>query len=295
MVCIKLYGGLGNQMFQYALARSLSYRLKTEIVVDSTFYKLNGRKNNTTLRSFELDIFKLPVREINKSELKKLKPLKFRVLNACCFKMKLNLLQFSTYFFENRIGYNDGIRKVKDNCYLSGYWQSHLYFNDIKDILVNDFQFPEILDQNVENLSNQILGSNSVSVHIRRGDFVKNGVSNSHVVCSLSYYIEAINYINSKFEDTRLFVFSDDVEWAKINLPFNAIYVSGNHGKNSYVDMQLMSLCKHNIIANSSFSWWAAWLNQNANKVIIAPKKWYNDESMNSQTEDLIPKSWIRV
>ena len=282
-------------MFQYTLGRALSYKFKTNLVIDSTFFQKNEKKSSTTNRSLELDIFNLPIREVSKTELKNLKPLNFRILNTIFYNLGLNNLQLSNYFFENHIGFNEKIKKVKDNSYLSGYWQSYLYFSDIEEIIINEFQFPKINDSIAQLLAKQILQENSISIHIRRGDFLNNDLSNVHSTCPISYYNDAMKYINAKVDNPKYFVFSDDVDWVKTNLNIDAVFVSGNKGKTNFMDMQLMSLCKCNIIANSSFSWWGAWLNKNPNKVIIAPRKWYNNDFMNNQTVDLIPKSWIRI
>jgi hypothetical protein len=282
-------------MFQYALGRALSNKFNTNLVVDSTFFQKNVTNSGTTTRSLELDIFNLPIREVSKSELNNLKPPHLRILNTIFHKFDLSKLQLSNYFFENHIGFNEKIRRVKDNSFLSGYWQSYLYFIDIQEIIINEFQFPSINDLTTKLLAKQILQENSISIHIRRGDFLNNDLGNVHSICPISYYKDAMNYINTKVDNPKYFVFSDDVEWVKTNLIINAVFVSENRGKSSFVDMQLMSLCKFNIIANSSFSWWGAWLNKNPQKIIIAPQKWYNNEFMNNETVDLIPKSWIRI
>lgn len=297
MICIKLFGGLGNQMFQYAIGRAISHRFNTDLLVDSSFFLDTNKNYNATKRSFDLSIFNLPIREVSKTELKILKPIQYRIFNTLFLKLGIGTIQSPSYFIEREIGFNKSVLRIKDNSYLSGYWQSYLYFQDIPDILRNDFSFPDIHDINLKSLVSKIDKENSVSIHIRRGDFISNSPKNIHASCSTDYYNAAIHYIYTKFADAYFFVFSDDVEWVKSNLalPLNCIYVTGNVGENSFIDMQLMSLCKHNIIANSSFSWWAAWLNNNTSKIVISPLKWYNNEYMNKQTMDLIPKEWIRI
>lgn len=143
-------------------------------------------------------------------------------------------------------------------------------------------------------ISDEIRKTNSVSLHIRRGDYITSKITNKfHGTCCLGYYKKAMKLINKKVKNPKYFVFSDDIYWVKKNLEIkNAFYVDDNVGDKSYIDMQLMSMCKHNIIANSSFSWWAAWLNNNPNKIVIAPKKWFNDPGMD--TTDLISEEWIR-
>ncbi|HOV15035.1 MAG TPA: alpha-1,2-fucosyltransferase, partial [Spirochaetota bacterium] len=145
------------------------------------------------------------------------------------------------------------------------------------------------------NISNQIKNSNSVSIHVRRGDYVGNiKTLNFHGVCEIDYYIDAINSIKQKVQNPLFFIFSDDIEWCKNNIKDeNSIFI--DFERDDYVDMYLMTVCKHNIIANSSFSYWAAYLNQNFDKIVIAPKKWFKDDNQNKRTEGLIPEKWIRI
>jgi hypothetical protein len=178
------------------------------------------------------------------------------------------------------------------DVYLNGYWQSEYYFEPIKGILRKEFTLKEVLiGQNAE-LAERIKNSNSVSLHIRRGDYVDNKeVSEFHGTCSPEYYKKAIEFLKAK-GDLEVFVFSDDIQWAKENLRADKInFVAQNNP--GYIDMNLMALCKHNIIANSSFSWWAAWLNQSPSKIVIAPQKWFADPGR--QTPDIYPKNWIKI
>ncbi len=295
MICVQLNGGLGNQMFQYACARSLAYLYQTNVVLDKS--QLRNNQKNITTRSYCLDIFNIQVEEISESSLRKVKPLIYRIINTLFFKIFSKGIQTSKYFIENGFRYNSAIKKVQNNCFLSGYWQSPLYFQSIEHIIRNDFSFPDNLSSCNEIILNDIKNTNSVSLHVRRTDFINNSVHDIHGFCSLDYYRGAMNIILGKVENPIFFVFSDDIEWVKENLKIESkvIFVSGNSGKKSYIDMQLMSLCKHNIIANSSFSWWGAWLNKNENKIVIAPQKWFAKKNLNDQTVDLIPPTWIRI
>lgn len=174
-----------------------------------------------------------------------------------------------------------------------GYWQNQRYFIDIEEEIKSSFQFKNELSEKNETYLHSIRQSNSISVHIRRGDYI--GHESLGGLCSLEYYQNAIAIIQAKIESASFFIFSDDMEWCKNNLllPANTTFVEGNKGQNSYVDMQLMSNCKHNVIANSSFSWWGAWLNQNLEKIVIAPGKWINDDNYNDS--DIIPKAWLKI
>ena len=295
MICVKLFGGLGNQMFQYAFGKSLSCRLNSSLFFDISFF--NIKSYNTTKRLFELKIFDINLSCVEEAELPIFKPILLRIVNTIFYKIGLNGIQTSRYFIENKIGYIASTHKIKNYCYLSGYWQSFKYFQDIENIIREDFRFPEIKDERNLIIVSQIIVENSVSIHVRRGDFIDQSLTNVHASCSIDYYNDAINFINKHISSGRFFVFSDDISWAMNNLvlPPNSVPVTGNTGENSFIDMQLMSLCKHNIIANSSFSWWGAWLNNNSNKIVIAPKLWYRDTHMNDHTIDLIPKEWIRI
>jgi len=175
-----------------------------------------------------------------------------------------------------------------------GYWQSEKYFIDIKNIITEELSLKKkYIDEIEKNLINKIKNNNSVSIHIRRGDYVNDKTTNlHHGTCPLDYYHRAIKIILANNKKSIFFIFSDDIDWVKKNLKLlhPSFFISGNK---DYEDLFLMSLCKHNIIANSSFSWWAAWLNNNPNKTVAAPKKWFNNPHQN--TKDLIPKPWIKI
>jgi hypothetical protein len=297
MICIQLMGGLGNQMFQYACGKALSQRLNTELVLDTTRLQMKKKGAKITFRSFELNIFKLNTREAEKFEILKLKPILYRIINVFYIRLGFSGIQISKYFIEKNFSYNTTILKVSSNCFISGYWQSPYYFQSIETLIREDFKFKNDLDQKNSTHLNFILNSCSVSLHIRRTDFLNIKSHDIHGICSLEYYNNAIEFISKKVCNAHFMIFSDDIEWAKENLKmrFPCSFVSGNIGDKSYIDMQLMSSCKHNIIANSSFSWWGAWLNGNNDKIIIAPKQWFLSNNMNEQTSDLIPDTWIRL
>jgi hypothetical protein len=295
MICIQLIGGLGNQMFQYACGRSLAYRHKTALIFDTSHLK--KKKGGITSRSYSLDIFNIQGAEISEAELKKTRPRIYRIFNSLSIKLRHKGIQTSTYFIENKFSYNAGIEKTSGNCFLSGYWQSQRYFKVIESLIRQEFTFPNKLNRQNSDWLSEIKNSNSVSLHIRRTDFVNNISHDIHGFCSMDYYKEAIETMHGKVKNPVFFIFSDDIEWAKTNLVITSkcFFISGNTGSNSYIDMQLMSFCKHNIIANSSFSWWGAWLNSNADKIVTAPLKWFKEEILNSNTMDLIPETWIRL
>ena len=174
--------------------------------------------------------------------------------------------------------------------FLKGYWQSEKYFKNAEGLIRQKLSFPEITDAVNKETLQRIQSSNSVSLHVRRGDYLTDGRA---CTLGLNYYNAAISHLKEKTKDLVFYVFSDDIEWARQNVrEASTVFINGNKGDKSYIDMQLMSACKHNIIANSSFSWWAAWLNNNASKIVIAPQIWMPDMK---NTRDLIPESWVQL
>jgi hypothetical protein len=284
MKIVKLLGGLGNQMFQYAFYRSLQNK-GINVYADLSDFDEYPLHNGYELeRVFNLSVktpgkFLLNLFRPNQSKwiFRKLK----RILNLKkTYIVEENEFTFDASFFNNA------------NQYYSGYWQNEEYFNHIADQIKHDFKFPEIAGIENQTVLQQIINTESIAIHVRRGDYLKDTLLGG--ICNLDYYEQAILSINSKIKDPQFFVFSDDMAWCRQNLNMeNATYIDWNKGSNSYIDMQLMSNCKHNIIANSSFSWWGAWLNNNSNKVVIAPKKWVNN--LTTRDPDICPKSWIKI
>jgi hypothetical protein len=194
-----------------------------------------------------------------------------------------------TYFDPN-------ILKVADNTYIKGFWQSESYFKSIETTIRKEFTFKAPLIGLNADLAKMMDETNSVSVHIRRGDYISNPEFNKkHGTCHISYYEEASRYIAERVQNPTYYIFSDDITWVKQHIfCFNpCVYITHNTGPHSYKDMQLISMCKHNIIANSSFSWWGAWLNSNPDKIVTAPAKWFNDQT--AANKDLVPNSWIQL
>ncbi|TKC55812.1 alpha-1,2-fucosyltransferase [Pedobacter hiemivivus] len=286
MKIVKFLGGLGNQMFQYAFYRALSKRHKT-VKAD-----LSGYSNYPLHNGFELEkIFNLDLKKASPFIIKLYDP---TVRTWYIRKLRKILLLEKAYKAEkDPFLFDEEKLKDKGPKLYWGYWQNQKYFIDIEQELRANFQFKNEVSKTNENFLQQILRSNSISVHIRRGDYV--GHESLGGLCDLAYYREAITIMRAKIKTPSFFIFSDDMEWCRKNLPLpeNTTLIEGNNGLNSYIDMQLMSNCKHNIIANSSFSWWAAWLNQNPDKIVIAPKKWINDDNYNDS--DIIPKTWLKI
>lgn len=263
MKVLKLKGGLGNQMYQYAYGRKLMIKDKKDVIFDISFFR--GAKDAIDInRPFLLD--------------------KFNITNSVKFQnIKENFIKRT-------------IKKIVSKITGEyGFYQSEKYFKDIEDTVRKEFTLKEAMSQEAQKISSEIFNSkNSISVHIRRGDYITNkNTNNHHGTCGLDYYENAIKYIKEKTEFPIFFVFSDDIAWVKENLNLeNAIYVSDPNIPD-YEELILMSECKHHIIANSSFSWWGAWLNPDKNKIVIAPKQWLTKKTSNEL--DILPKSWVQI
>ena len=285
-VIIKLNGGLGNQMFQWALARMIQVTKGIDISLDMSYF---GKRY---ARAYELNIFKMQPEFVENSITK------FKLSLIWALRKSMNGKKFLGYtlYSEKQFNFEERINEIDPNTYIEGFFQSELYFKDIENKLREDFQFTAPLSGKNKEIIDEIASKDSISVHIRRGDYVqKERYKNLYANCGLDYYKRAVDYIAKSCNKPVLLVFSDDIEWVKENLKLDypCIFVSHNTGAQSYEDMRLMSLCTHNIIANSSFSWWGAWLNNNHNKIVVAPKKWFNDDEI-IQT-DVIPKTWIQL
>jgi len=290
MIIVRLIGGLGNQMFQYALGRSISALHNTELKFDTSY--LEEKNNAHTARYYELGAFGINA-VANDAELKPY----YNIQNSRIRRrLHRNLPQwlFSHHIItEPSHAFHAEILKSPNNSLLTGFWQTEKYFTGIEETIRSNFKFTTPLDYKSKAIADKINSSNSLSLHIRRGDYIANQAANKyHGIINKEYYAKAVNLISSRHNNSHLFIFSDDIEWTKQHLQFDTPtdYIQGN---NAIIDMQLMSLCKHNIIANSSFSWWGAWLNQNKNKIVIAPDKWFNKSSID--TKDVIPSNWIKL
>lgn len=292
MIICQILGGLGNQMFQYATGRALSLALGCQLLLDLRSFRRYSLHNG-----FEIDrIFYAPVKAATEADVGKV--LNWRASNLArklLKRVRSPLLHGPNLAIEPHFNYWPRLRELDAPSYLMGYWQSEKYFNDFEQIIRADFSFKTAL--NGENLetSVRIQDCNSVSLHVRRGDYVTHAPTAKILnVCSIDYYHKAITRIAELIHLPYFFVFSDDHKWVRNNLkiPFPTEYIDRNRGMQSYIDMQLMSLCKHQIIANSSFSWWGAWLNQNPGKIVIAPRNWFCNGLNDS---DLIPQKWTRL
>jgi hypothetical protein len=282
MIIIRLNGGLANQMFQYAFGRAYSINNSLEFKLDISEYE------TYKLRNYSLNNLDVTADIADRKEINTMMGFN-RVQNYFKRKLGLKIKVNNNYVKEKFYHFDESALLYNDNKYFDGYWQSYKYFQNIRDILLKEL--------NVSNFNNPLLksisDSESVSVHIRRGDYVSNAVTAEfHGILGIDYYKRAMEIIEDKVKKPVYFFFSDDINWVKENIHsnFESVYVENNK---DYEDLIFMKRCSHNIIANSSFSWWGAWLNENSSKMVVAPQRWFADGTIN--TDDLIPPEWIRV
>lgn len=256
MIITKVQGGLGNQLFQWAVSRSLSLKHNTEYFLDLNYI---GRSyERVTSRGFDLDKF---------NNLKISTSPKISNLNTV---------------FDNFI-YKD----IDDNSYLDGYWQSEKYFKQHENIIRNDLKIPANIKESLKK-KYLFLNEETLSIHVRRGDYLN--LPKHYAKQDIKYYENAYDIINNN--NVIVVVFSDDIEWCKNNLKFKNIKYIEN--QSNRLDLYMMSLCTNNIMANSTFSWWGSWLNTNVNKTVISPIHWFGP-ALNLSEDDLIPTDWIRI
>lgn len=291
MIITKLIGGLGNQIFQYATGRVLAEKNNCELKLDITGYE---HQAGLTPRKYELQHFNTKENFASREEIAEIKNKKSSLPGF--LRNLLNKNKYPCCIKEKSFNFNPKILGLKGNIYLDGYWQSEKYFKDIRHILIEEFKLKESPNNDNQEILNQINTVNSVSLHVRRGDYANNPeINNLYGLCDLDYYQKAIDYIAKNTEDPHFFLFSDDISWVKGNLQLDSpcTVVDCNNPNTGFYDLELMKNCRHNIIANSSFSWWGGWLNDNENKIVIAPYKWFNNSERN--TKDLLPEEWIKL
>ena len=296
MIIIKLMWWLWHQMFQYALWKAITIKNKSELFLDLS--QLSSWKDSA--RECELDLLNTTYSIFNKNDIDfSYEPKKFmnfyikKIFWKFSFKIvqerkliniiwdKLNL---NTWWYN----FHPKFLEAEDDSYLIGFFQSYKYFENIKKEIIKDFSPKNDIEWKNKELIEKWKWKITCSIHVRRWDYSWW----CHWFCSLEYYKKATSTIKDKFENVTFLVFSNDIEWCKKNFVWDEyIFVDWNTWKESYRDMILMSKCSHNIIANSSFSWWWGFLNQNKNKVVIAPKKWLNVNFID--TKDLIPNEWL--
>ena len=279
MILTRLHGRLGNQMFQYAAAAGLAARRGVSVALDARGAIRRGE--GVLTRVFDLPLVEAVTLPPDRHEA----PLRYGLWRLSGAAPRLRR--------ERGLGYNPAVEGWGDDSYLHGYWQSERYFAHIAEAIRAGFAFPALRDPDNAGMAARIGGCLSVSLHVRRGDYLTLG---AHVLCDQSYYETALARVLDGLDgDPVVFVFSDDPQWARDNLPLpcERVVVDFNGPESDFEDMRLMSLCRHNIIANSSFSWWAGWLNRHPGKRVAGPAKWFGDPGL--RNPDILPLDWLRI
>ncbi|HKA13777.1 MAG TPA: alpha-1,2-fucosyltransferase [Myxococcota bacterium] len=286
MIITRLQGGLGNQMFQYAAGLRLAAVRQAPLKLDLS---LLGARHGQTPRTYQLDRFRISAQRATPEEVEALcakRPLAARISRR---------LDRRAAARERHFHYDPAVARLPDRSCLEGYWQSERYFADAAERVREEFRFrAELAGRNAE-LARAIAARAAVSVHVRRGDYAANPVTRAvHGLCSIDYYQRAAEYIAARVRDPVYVLFSDDPEWARAHLDLGgeAIAVGHNGPDDGAEDLRLIGLCRHHVIANSTFSWWGAWLSASPDKIVVAPERWFADGARD--TSDLLPAGWVK-
>jgi hypothetical protein len=298
MIIVRLSGGLGNQMFQYAAARRLAQRHGVPLHMDTG--PLDRPQEGDTCRAFELDCFSLSAGHASAAERELCARFRLRQGNLL-HRLLGNRLCLATgqrirYVRERGFAFEPRVLSLPDNVCMDGFWQSERYFADVAALIREEYSFRGGASGENDRLAMEMGSGETVFLHIRRGDYLSNPAAAAYYApCDLDYYIRALELMGERIGPFRLFVFSDDPTWAEANLKEHAMVtvVGHNSPDQGTEDLRLMTLCRHAIIANSSFGWWGAWLIGNRDKVVIAPQSWFRDRSID--TRALIPDGWLRL
>ena len=288
-----LQGGLGNQMFQYAIARALSERYQVAFTLNRTWF--DTPQECATPRQLQLDLLKIKDIQFT-SEPFPVKPNKLQ-------RMLQNIMPIGSliYYQKNAFDFDPKILNIKRihrrNLYLSGYWQGYSYIKSIRIALQQEFQTVSTISNAYQAHLQEISSTESVMVHIRRGDYVHSlAAAKIHGARPLSYYLKAIQELVAKKPNAHFYIFSDDLPWAKQALPesIRKTFIENAPSSDAAAqELQLMFACKHHIIANSSLSWWGAWLKQDLNGLVYTPDRWINDHTL--ELSNLLPSEWQRI
>lgn len=292
MIISHIIGGLGNQMFQYALGRSRSLTIGTPLrlhVSDFAGYGLH--------QGFQLGhVFDCDFPLASDGDVRTLLGWRgYRLCRRVLMHSRAAALRGTRFVVEPHFDYWPGISETGGDCYLAGYWQSEKYFRHLEKVIRSDFTFRVPLAGQNNEWALRIGNARAVSLHVRRGDYASNPRTLAvHGLCPPDYYNSAIDFVTRRIESPEFFVFSDDIPWVREHLYIThpCHYIDHNKGGDSHNDMRLMSLCRHHIIANSSFSWWGAWLNSRSDKIVIAPQRWFAN---GRDVKDLIPEGWVTL
>jgi hypothetical protein len=296
MIVSNLASGLGNQLFQYAVGRQLSVLKGVELKLSVVTFKMQN------LRNYKLDHYNITAEIATDSEIERF--LHKYYTNSLSAKVSRNLEHFlprnkrSLYKQSDPWIYEPEVFDAASNIYIEGYWQNYKYMANLNPLIFEELTVKETYTDYIQKIIEEVQANNSsVSLHIRRGDYLTDKEASQLMgVLPLAYYYNAVDYIKTNIQDPVIYVFSDDLQWAsdnlKTNLPIKFIDIE--NGKKDYIELDIMSKCHHHIIANSSFSWWGAFLNRNPDKIVIAPKNWVTVPEINKNVEIQFP-NWIKL
>jgi hypothetical protein len=297
MIIVKLQGGLGNQMFQYALGRELQRRNGGRLALDLILLLDRFPRSDVIFRNYDLDIFRIQPQLTLLSKLAQWLPVP---LLYSCGSAALNRLrnQLGTQqYIMGPVPFRKEVLEARGNIYLDGHWQSPKYFAGSEDVLRHEFAVKQPLSPAGKRVAVQMASVDSICVNVRRTDFVTLPASiKTHGFVGQEYYMRGIEQIAPLLKNPHIFVTSDDVGWCRENLHFDYPTTVLGHEYQGYKFgeyLTLMAQCKHFLIPNSSFAWWAVWLNRSDDKMVVCPKNWYRDPKIDSS--DLIPPQWTRI
>ncbi|MBR0385213.1 MAG: alpha-1,2-fucosyltransferase [Erysipelotrichaceae bacterium] len=289
MITAVIRGGLGNQLFQYASAYALSKKLRQQLTLDTSFYHSESK------RAYRLDQLHLSNHFVTNGETDNLliRCYKNRYINGVIRRMQMNTLPITNgiYLVDKAGRFTPSFFDVEaENIFMNGYFQSEEYFREYRGEILKQFTPSYEPEKEYLKLVTEIQNCESVSIHVRHGDFSNRHKTGYHYVLNADYYIRAIDTIREHVAKPKFYFFSDDMDWVRKNLPSSEEFefISLNTHNGDIDELMLMSKCQHNITANSTFSWWGAWLNTNKRSVKITPDKQYGDPKM-------IPASWIKI
>jgi len=289
MIVVRIYGGLGNQMFQYAASKALAAYYNVPLKLDLRWMCRYRH------REFLLDRFSISMEEPTWLDCLKFTWFPFQ-RHPFFFYMKLIQKLNPMLYMEQLLPYNPGFWNLGRDCFLLGYFQSEKYFADYSDLIKKEFSYTPDLSLYTTEVIKAIRARGSTAIQFRRGDYVTNSAANRSIgICPMKFYDRAIAYIESRQKQFHLVVFSDEIEWCKENVRYDNAVFAERKGGTPLDDMFIAAQCDNIILANSTFSWWCAWLNQNPNKIVVAPKQWFRDPELNRQTCDLIPEDWTKL
>lgn len=298
-IIVRIQGGTGNQLFQYAFARGVASKLGTDFLIDKTSCDNNHWDPHKIHRKYSLDLYKTKINFAKDSDMFGFAWLRkhYKIFDNFYRILRLKRFFLPFYYPERTFAFDPNVFSIKRPTYFDGDWTTEKYFKHIEDEIREEITPIQPLPSYHQKIKERIQKTNAVSVHVRRGDYTTDPLAiKYHGICSQDYYKSAIKYIEENVSSPHFFIFSDDYKWSSNNfkyLKYPVTYIKGSEGKD-YDDLSLMKECKHHIISNSTFGWWGAWLNPRKDKKVIAPKLWFKN-APKADTKDLLPKEWIKI